>query len=142
MSKKIFSVTKENYTIYAETELVNKDLLVNITGGNVPHLGGVVTWDVKTKKQCKVEFASHDGRKHKDIFLAERFAKRIEKKLPGNLCVTAGVHIDNITEAQINASFPMTDNLADQVLVWTLNQSDTFKKPQYTTHIPNFKLKK
>jgi hypothetical protein len=30
-----------------------------------------------------MKFANHDGRTHKDIFLAERFAKDIEDQLPG-----------------------------------------------------------
>lgn len=84
-----------------------------------------------------MKFANHDGRTHKDIFLAERFAKDIEDQLPG----TAGVHIDGITEEQIDASFPMTDQLAKQVLAWVRTFGGDFKRPEYTTHIKNFKLK-
>ena len=62
----------------------NQDLLVNLIGGNIPHVGGVVTFDQKAKEETVVKFASHDGRLHKDIFLAQRLAEKIEKKLPGN----------------------------------------------------------
>lgn len=141
MIKKLFTVKQAGYEISAEAELVNRDLLVNLVGGNVPHLGGIVSWDTKTKKQSEIKFASHDGRTHKDIFLAERFAKDIEEQLPGNLCITAGVHIDGITEEQINVSFPMTDQLAKQVLAWIKTFDNDFKWPEYTTHIKNFKLK-
>ena len=91
----------------------------------MPHLGGIVSWDFKTRKQSEIKFASHDGRTHKDIFLAERFAKDIEDQLPGNLCVTAGIHIDGITEEQIDASFPMTDQLGLELLVMILNDLNT-----------------
>ena len=83
MPRKIFSVTRENYTIYADASLMNKDIVVTLSGGNIPHLGGVVTYDYKTKKVEKIYFDSHDGRKHKDIFLAERFTEKIVSKLPG-----------------------------------------------------------
>ena len=52
----------------------NQDLLVNLIGGNIPHVGGVVTFDQKAKEETVVKFASHDGRLHKDIFLAQRLA--------------------------------------------------------------------
>lgn len=113
---------------------------MSLTGGNIPHIGGIVSWDAKNKKQEEIKFASHDGRSHKDIFLAEKFAQEIEEQLPGNLCVTAGVHVDGITQAQIEASFPMTKTLAQQVLNWVNKNSNNMKKPQYTTHIKNFKL--
>lgn len=135
MPKKIFSVTRESYTIYAEISLMNKDVVVTLSGGNIPHLGGVVTYDYKTKKIEKVYFDSHDGRKHKDIFLAERFVEKIMTKLPGNLCVTAGVHIDGITKAQIGASFKMCDILAAQIIDWIKDQTQNAQEPKYITHL-------
>lgn len=140
MNKKSFSVTQEEYTIYANCQLINQDLLVILIGGDVPHIGGIVSWDSKTKKQKAIQFASHDGRIHKDILLAERFAEEIEWQLTGNLCVTAGVHIDGITKAQIEASLPMTLKLGKEVLDWVQMNTQNVQKPLYTTHIKNFKL--
>lgn len=142
MLEKTFNVKQENYTISANCQLINQDLLVGLTGGNVPHIGGIVSWDGKAKKQEEIRFASHDGRIHKDIFLAEKFAEEIEHELPGNLCVTAGVHVDGITQEQIEASFPMTQELAKQVLAWVKVNTQNVKKPEYTTHIKNYELTK
>ncbi|WP_282806039.1 prenylated flavin chaperone LpdD [Lactobacillus isalae] len=134
MHKK-FSVNKFGYSINAHVELMNSDMVVTLTGGDVPHLGGVVTYDFKTKKIEKVYFASHDGRKHKDVFLAESFAQKIISDLSGNLCVTAGIHIDGITKEQIDASFVMCDELGEQVLNWVDQKIKTAKIPKYTTHL-------
>lgn len=142
MLKKTFKITQEDYTISADCQLLNQDLLVSLTGGDVAHLGGIVSWDGKAKKQEEIRFASHDGRIHKDIFLAEKFAQDIEHQLPGNLCVTAGVHVDGISQAQIEASFPMTQNLAKQVLAWVKENTRNVKQPEYTTHIKNYELTK
>lgn len=142
MLEKAFKITQENYTIFAKCQLINQDLLVSLTGGDVPHIGGIVSWDSKSKKQEEIQFASHDGRIHKDIFLAKKFAEEIESQLPGNLCVTAGVHIDGITQSQIEASFPMTQELAKYVLSWVKANTKNVKKPEYTTHIKNYELTK
>ena len=132
---KTFKVKKDGYSIVADITVVNADLLVSLTGGDLPHLGGVVTYDIKADKIEKVYFASHDGRKHKDIFLAEKFMQSIKSKLPGNACVTAGVHINGITKEQIDASYEMCDELAKQVTVWLKNNTINIQKPKYTTHL-------
>lgn len=104
-------------------------------GGNIPHVGGVVTFDQKAKEETVVKFASHDGRLHKDIFLAQRLAEKIEKKLPGNLVINAGVHIDGISKEQIDDSFVMTDEIAQKILAWVQEETSSFKAPKYTTHL-------
>lgn len=113
----------------------NQDLLVNLIGGNIPHVGGVVTFDQKAKEETVVKFASHDGRLHKDIFLAQRLAEKIEKKLPGNLVINAGVHIDGISKEQIDDSFVMTDEIAQKILAWVQEETSSFKAPKYNTHL-------
>lgn len=132
--KKIFTITK-SFQLKADCLLNNQDLLVNLTGGNIPHVGGVVTFDQKTKEETIVKFASHDGRLHKDIFLAQRLAEKIEKKLPGNLVINAGVHIDGISKEQIDDSFIMTDEIAEKILAWVQEETSSFKDPKYTTHL-------
>lgn len=69
MVKKLFTVKQAGYEISVEAEQMNCDLIVNLVGGDVPHLGGIVSWDFKTRKQSEMKFANHDGRTHKDIFL-------------------------------------------------------------------------
>lgn len=134
MLKKAFEI-KKSFRLTAECELANADLLINLYGGNVPHVGGVVTFDHKTRKETTIKFASHDGRIHKDIFLAQRLAQYLEKKLPGNLVINAGVHIDGITKQQIDDSFNMTDEIGKQILNWVNKEADSFKRPVYTTHL-------
>lgn len=130
-----FHVTDLGYSIEADARLLNKDLLMTLTGGNIPHIGGVLTYDGKTGQTKRIYFASHDGRRHKDMLLADRFFNTIHDDLPGNLCLTAGVHLDGITAAQIKASFLMTDDLAKQVKQWLHNHRNDFQEPLYTTHL-------
>ncbi|MDX5080046.1 hypothetical protein SD937_01410 [Lactobacillus paragasseri] len=132
--KKTLTITK-SFQLKADCLLNNQDLLVNLIGGNIPHVSGVVTFDQKAKEETVVKFASHDGRLHKDIFLAQRLAEKIEKKLPGNLVINAGVHIDGISKEQIDDSFVMTDEIAKKILAWVQEETSSFKAPKYTTHL-------
>ena len=89
----------------------------------------------KHKKKPWLNLLLISGRLHKDIFLAQRLAEKIEKKLPGNLVINAGVHIDGIFKEQIDDSFIMTDELAEKILAWVKEESSGFKNPKYTTHL-------
>lgn len=53
ITEKIFKVKETGYTIQGQTILENKDLIVHITGGNVPHLGVIVSYDCKKIKLMK-----------------------------------------------------------------------------------------
>lgn len=132
--EKTFSVQEAGYTIKLTAQVLNRDLVCVLSGGDVPHLGSCLSYDYKTKKRTNSIFASHHGRLHKDSFLAERFADKIIPHIAGNLVVTAGVHVDGISEAQIAAAFSMVDQLAQQLASW-LKQNQQFKTPKYTSHL-------
>ncbi|WP_407887943.1 amino acid decarboxylase [Levilactobacillus sp. N40-8-2] len=126
----IFSVTRENYTIDADVTVIGKDLLIVVTGGSNPHIGDVTTLTRDTAMQT-IKYPSHDGRFHKDNFVGERVAKVIQPVLPGSCTVTAGIHVNQITKAQIAASAPMGEDLGHQIVAWLDQQPLTAPTPQY-----------
>ena len=133
IKKQIFTVKEAGYEIQAEVTLANKDLLVNLLGGDLSHLGGVLTYDVSSQEVKEVKLFSHDGRFHKDIFLAQVFFENIKDQLPGSITITAGVHVDGISQEQIAASKGMTEDLARQCSAW-LKEQKGFKEPVYSSH--------
>lgn len=126
----IFNVTQENYTISANLTIIGEDLLIVVTGGTNPHIGGVVTL---TKNDAPYSFAfpSHDGRKHKDNYIGEHIAGIIQPCLPGSCTITTGVHVNQITKAQIAASKPMAINLGRQIQAWLTEHPVAAQKPKY-----------
>jgi len=78
-----------------------------------------------------IKYPSHDGRFHKDNFVGERVAKVVQPMLLGSCTVTAGIHVNQITKAQIAASAPMGENLGRQIVAWLTQQSLTAPAPQY-----------
>ena len=57
--KKTLTVAK-SFQLKADCLLNNQDLLVNLTGGNIPHIGGVVTFDRISKEQIDDSFVMTD----------------------------------------------------------------------------------
>ncbi|OJG21583.1 hypothetical protein RU95_GL001106 [Enterococcus avium] len=55
---------------------------------------------------------------------------RIQSIIPGNCVITAGVHVDHISKEQIEASFPMTEELADELVLW-ISDHELTKEPLY-----------
>jgi len=125
-----FSVTQENYTIDADVTVIGKDLLIVVTGGSNPHIGDVTTLTRDTALQT-IKYPSHDGRFHKDNFVGERVAKVVQPVLPGSCTITAGIHVNQITKAQIAASAPMGENLGRQIVAWLGQHPLAAPTPQY-----------
>lgn len=133
--EKIFHSNQAGYQIEAKVMMENKDLIAVITGGNIPHIGVILSYDCKEKKQQEIKIYSHNNHVHKDFYLAERFAQGLIATLPGNLCVIVGVHVDGITKKQIAAAFTMMDDLAKQIKQWLKTSPQEFHEPAYTTGI-------
>ncbi|WP_275400256.1 amino acid decarboxylase [Enterococcus faecium] len=128
----IVEVTKLGFTIQATVKVIGKDLLITLTGGDTPHIGTVTTFSRDTEIQT-VRFPSHDGRFHKDDVLAEKIAVIIKNAVPGSCTITSGIHVDHISNAQINASFPMSEELGYTILDWLEKTDFHIKEPVYYT---------
>jgi hypothetical protein len=112
-----FTVTQENYQINAQVRVIGKDVLITIIGGDTPHIGTVTSYSQEGNKET-TRFPSHHGRFHKDDVLADFLFAEIKEKLPGICVITAGVHVNHISNAQIKASAEMARSLGRQVAGW------------------------
>lgn len=124
-----FSVTDEGFTIHAELKRINSDILIILTGGDVPHIGSVTTLS-KGKIESTV-FLCHDGKPHKDHLLAEKIMATIQHIITENCVITSGVHVDYITKQQIIASLEMAENISQQIITWLQNSPLKEQKPIY-----------
>lgn len=127
--RKKFSVTQAGYQIKLTAEFIGNDLLLVITGGDTPHLGTVSIFNAEV--QDVLQFPSHDGRFHKDDLLAEKLIENLTEQPIGNIVVTSGVHVNQITKEQIIASFQMIEKLADQLSGWFKNNQPNLPEAEY-----------
>lgn len=75
-----------------------------ITGGEAPHVGGVVLASPRPSltgegNSCDLWTATVPG--HKDVCLAGKAARRLCTALSVNVSVTAGIHIDRAQEQEL-----------------------------------------
>ncbi|AVK61694.1 amino acid decarboxylase [Lactobacillus sp. CBA3605] len=125
-----FTTTQAGYQMTATLQVIGFDLLVVVTGGTNPHIGDVTTLTATTSPQT-VKFPSHDGRFHKDNFISERLAQQLQPYLTGSCTITAGIHVNQITKAQIAAATPMTLDLGQQIIAWLQANPIQAVKPEY-----------
>lgn len=112
-----FSVTQENYTITAHVQRQTRDLLIEIIGGDVPHYGVVTTVQPDGSEQT-IALPSRPGHHHQEGVLTRSVAKIVKPVLEGNAIIVSGMHINNITPAQMRAAGKMTRALGEQIRDW------------------------
>jgi len=125
-----FSVTKEHYTINAQVNIIGFDMIINITGGDTPHIGTVTTLTKNTDLQT-IRYPSHDGRFHKDDILAIKVGEIIKPLLPASCTITSGVHVNHISQKQIDVSSDMAENLGHQIKSWLSKTKIVAPSPTY-----------
>lgn len=125
-----FNVTQSGYTIDAHLTVIGNDLLIEVTGGDHPHIGTVTMVTDENNIQT-IRYPSHDGRYHKDDFISTRIAKKISGHISGTATITAGVHVNQISKQQIAAAAPMSDSLADQIVDWLAQHPISVSAPEY-----------
>ena len=83
------------------------DLVVYIFNENA-HLGAVAIaeWDSAHRR---VSVSVHTRLGHKDDAVAQRAAHAISKSIEGPVCVIAGIHLDAISQAEIEEILSSTD---------------------------------
>lgn len=81
------------------------DLNVAITGGSKPHVGAVAlgvneTW-VPGREERGASVSVISAFAHRDEAVAREAAKTLASALKCNVCVSAGVHVDNASTSDI-----------------------------------------
>ncbi|MFC6182481.1 prenylated flavin chaperone LpdD [Lactiplantibacillus daowaiensis] len=125
-----FTTTQAGYQMTATLQVIGFDWLIVVTGGSNPHIGDVTTLTATGQPQT-VKFPSHDGRFHKDNFISERLAHQVQPYLTGSCTITAGIHVNQITKAQIAAAAPMTTELGNQLIAWIKAHPTQAAQPEY-----------
>ncbi|MBT9777778.1 hypothetical protein GPL15_14835 [Clostridium sp. MCC353] len=110
--------TAEQEGIKTEASLIKagNDLLVVLTGGDMPHIGAAVCCDGKGN----VKEAALPG--HKDQIVMKIMAERLGKVAGCSVCVTGGIHIDGITGGQIRLVMELCERLTDE-MICSLNET-------------------
>ncbi len=102
------------HTIRLEALSVGNDLVVIISGGDVPHVGSISVGftspsqfrDAQTKGVSTISLPGH-----KDYVLSTTIAERLIHELDRSVIVNVGIHIDNATKTEIDAIIKTTEEI-------------------------------
>ena len=89
---------------------VGDDLLIVLSGGDRPHIGGISYGGLDDDKQT-ISFENH-----KDYILSDLFSKEISKIFKVNFVICSGVHLDNITKEEINQVQDLSKEILEEMI--------------------------
>jgi hypothetical protein len=100
------SVGDDIYKVVAEVKIIGDDLLISVWGGTKPHIGSISVSVPRPGLKDGTRMSSTSSVinliGHKDEVIARKFSEQLAAKFNRNAIATAGVHIDDITDNQIN----------------------------------------
>jgi hypothetical protein len=93
---------------------MGNDIVIHIFNENA-HIGAVAVGEYDHKeKRASASVITRLG--HKDDAIAQRIAHSLAKHLRMPICVIAGVHLDNITENEIERILTNVDLLREDLI--------------------------
>ncbi len=95
---------KNGIKIKAKTLHVGEDILLIISGGDKPHIGA-----------CKLNENTLTLPHHKDDIALNLIYKILKNQTKKNICLVGGIHVNNITQTQINDVLDMCKDLAKKL---------------------------
>ncbi len=113
-----FSIESQGFLIRTDLHFIGSDIVILLSGGDSPHVGTVTTWSFHDNKMISQQFPSHSGRLHKDHLLAEIIVDGLKDFIACNVVICSGVHVNGISQKQINASKEMAGKLSVQIKEW------------------------
>jgi gallate decarboxylase subunit D len=107
------------YKLSAEVKFIGADLLVIISGGEVPHIGSVAVAlprpSLHNRRIMSATASVYNLPGHKDQVIAQRVSEVLSSKLNCAVVVTAGFHRDGISRAGIKRVLENAEKLAEKI---------------------------
>lgn len=89
------------------------DYVVVILGGCAPHIGSVSTAFCEND-DCSCHTFLKSG--HRDDVISQKFAKELAAATGSSVCVTCGIHYDNLSPSGLKAVLQCADQLLARLL--------------------------
>lgn len=119
--KCIIVITEEGqFDLTAHIQLIGKDILVSIFGGDVPHIGAVAMAQPRPslkdpeKTSSTSSVFTYIG--HKEDELAKASAETLAARFNTNVVVTAGIHWNDLTPGELKSVIRNSKILNDRII--------------------------
>ncbi len=115
------SVGEDIYKVVAEVKIIGDDLMISVWGGTKPHIGSISVSVPRPGLQDNTTMSATSSIinliGHKDEVVARKFSEQLAAKFNKNAIATAGIHIDDITENQINILMQNMTDLCRDIMI-------------------------
>jgi hypothetical protein len=103
--KKTIELTESagRLTVHLSAQPIGSDWNIAIYGGDRPHIGAVAV--VSQRQSCSLVCLPG----HKEGDMAKRFATALADSVNATVCVSCGIHLDDISSEEINQVLAMAD---------------------------------
>ena len=109
------------FKVIAEVKIIGDDLIISVWGGTKPHIGSISVSVPRPGLQDKTIMSATSSIinliGHKDEVIARKFSEQLAAKFNKNAIATAGIHIDDITENQINILMQNMAELCRDIMI-------------------------
>lgn len=101
------------WPLTAELIWAGQDLQVIVTGGERPHIGSVT---IAAQAETGVALQTWRGPNHRDDVIGDDFAQTLAERTGGTVCVSCGIHYDNLQKAEIETIVQEAKHLLGEIL--------------------------
>ena len=109
------------FKVIAEVKIIGDDLMISVWGGTKPHIGSISVSVPRLGLQDNTTMSATSSIinliGHKDEVVARKFSEQFAAKFNKNAIATAGIHIDDITENQINILMQNMTDLCRDIMI-------------------------
>ena len=109
------------FKVIAEVKIIGDDLIISVWGGTKPHIGSISVSVPRPGLQDNTTMSATSSIinliGHKDEVVARKFSEQLAAKFNKNAIATAGIHIDDITENQINILMQNMKDLCRDIMI-------------------------
>ena len=109
------------FKVIAEVKIIGDDLMISVWGGTKPHIGSISVSVPRPGLQNNTTMSATSSIinliGHKDEVVARKFSEQLAAKFNKNAIATAGIHIDDITENQINILMQNMTDLCRDIMI-------------------------
>ncbi len=110
---------KDRFRVFAEVRLLGNDCLVTVWGGSIPHIGAIGIAQVRPSLQNPEETAATSSvftyTGHKEDTVAKTMSEELSRALERNTVVIAGIHWDNLSEADIKTIIAICRRITERI---------------------------
>lgn len=110
---RVFEREVRGWPLAAELIWAGADLQVSVRGGERPHIGSVT---VAAQAGTGVALQTWRGPGHRDDVVGELFARALAERTGATVCVSCGIHYDNLRKAEIEEVVREAKLLLDEIL--------------------------